>query len=241
MMCKHRRAAFTLVELLVSIGVIALLLTLVLPAMSHVRRNSKRLKSLTNIRTLGTVMDAYCNANKEAYPQIDEDRMYTTASGSTFGGPFWDVHYTWVGVVADFMPREHYHEIIKCPDALSSERYLPYTSYWYSWTFVVRAEWWKDTPDPAALRSGSRVADVLFPSRKCVLWDEDAGYYKSANKRIGNDIAVDVPVCFADGSARILKPSDATTPMPNSSAPGNPIENTRRLLCTRDGVRGVDY
>src|SRR4051794_18756912 len=60
-MSRHncRRRAFTLVELLVVVGIIALLLGLLLPAMSGARAQARMLRCMTNLRSLGQGMAAY--------------------------------------------------------------------------------------------------------------------------------------------------------------------------------------
>src|SRR4051812_40060999 len=60
--------AFTLVELLVVIGIIALLLSILLPALSRVRESSRRATCLANINELGRAVLLYCHDNKDHLP-----------------------------------------------------------------------------------------------------------------------------------------------------------------------------
>lgn len=69
---RRLRPAFTLVELLVVIGVIALLIAILLPALSRARQASARAKCLSNIRQLCVAQAIYAVTNRNALVAADD-------------------------------------------------------------------------------------------------------------------------------------------------------------------------
>src|SRR5918999_1004178 len=63
-----RRAAFTLVELLVVIGVIGVLVGILLPALAAARRSAYSVKCLNNLRQIATGATIHANRHKGYYP-----------------------------------------------------------------------------------------------------------------------------------------------------------------------------
>jgi prepilin-type N-terminal cleavage/methylation domain-containing protein/prepilin-type processing-associated H-X9-DG protein len=73
---KARKSAFTLVELLVVIGIIAVLVGILLPVLGNVRRTAAKAKCAVQMRELGTAMVMYAQENKGHLPPVRLNTKY---------------------------------------------------------------------------------------------------------------------------------------------------------------------
>jgi prepilin-type N-terminal cleavage/methylation domain-containing protein len=129
-MVRHRprreSRAFTLVELLVVIGIIAVLIGILLPALGRARAQSAKLKCLSNLRQIGL-----------GYMMYTQD--YRGANMSYFVGGSGSIDTFWAGLIAKYIGTKNhgvnsaanqYTQVIQlllCP--VASE---PSTNYWGS-------------------------------------------------------------------------------------------------------------
>src|SRR4051794_13516534 len=64
----QKRKAFTLVELLVVIGIIALLIAILLPTLNKAREAANRTQCLSNLRSIHQMLGIYGTSNKDQVP-----------------------------------------------------------------------------------------------------------------------------------------------------------------------------
>src|SRR6478735_6654327 len=94
----HRRSGFTLVELLVVIGIIALLVSILLPALGKAREQANTVKCMANLKSIGQGIAMYVANNKGTLPNsyIYEGMGITAAAqtptAATQGYVHWSYH-----------------------------------------------------------------------------------------------------------------------------------------------------
>lgn len=237
---RSRSGAFTLIEVLVVIGVIGVLVAILIPMLGAVRRAGRESVSLSNVRSLTQLMLAYTQDYRDAWPFLRAGKGVNVGQGVLLSSEnHWAQSQLWPGIVMELVSIEP-PAILQSPGAAQSSEPKLLTSYSYSLSFVARPELWTAGTTPAvASLDATRVAEVRFPSRKVLLHDSQLFYNSRPLPRRGVDLAIACPASHADGSATLSTQAEGTPAVPNPLN-GNGLFDGQRWHNTATGVLGFD-
>ncbi|MBY0112397.1 MAG: prepilin-type N-terminal cleavage/methylation domain-containing protein [Phycisphaerales bacterium] len=231
---SHLRA-FSLIELLIAIGIIGILISLALPALGKARLAARQTQALANVRSVSISFEQYAS-QYQTYPFIQPGAEITGPHGVKlpsqpgFIGCEWirpgaflmssdpfEMEWMWAAVMAKFSPVENQYPTWVSPglptrlpegDDIEPREQI---SIRYSNAFIARPELFKpgakdDPKNIAPVRSG----DVLNPSSKVMLFDAHLAYYSKRPKIRDNHYDEATPMGFADGHGEARNPLSAT-------------------------------
>lgn len=173
-----RSKAFTLVELLVTIGVIAVLMGILMPVLAKARQQSKAIMCLSNLRQLATAAQAYVNNNDGYYPIAYMKEM----TASEFIYYAWDFTSIkdWGTLEEKVIPGllwqgDTIEKIQQCPSYKGEHNWLddPYTGYNYNTSYIGHGQM-ESIAIPA-------LAVMVKKPSECALFG-DGQYWGGANK-----------------------------------------------------------
>jgi prepilin-type N-terminal cleavage/methylation domain-containing protein len=242
----RRTLAFTLSELLCVIALLAILISLAMPALSRARNQARTLRQLHNGTSCAFAMQAYATDFTDGFlfPQVPaqpwlavalEGRPRDLLSYFRAGRQFWP----------NFMPPGYLSiptiELDQGHDAArNADHDLPAGTVWSDYQatqclFAAREYWESSTSNPApSWFRGVRVSDVVFPSQKLLVC-------RTTEARALESPAAStvLPVAFADGSGSLWTPAEIR---PLAPAPSTPLYGLLAVpvLTTPSGLAGRD-
>ena len=201
------RLGFTLLELLIVIGTIALLLSILMPTLGKVKSTALRVKCAHNLRQINLAMNLYLDGNEQTYPCAQDP---VSPSVWLWMGCGWR---SFVEPYLDIKINKYNPSVLLCPQDRTDPNRYESTSYAYSMSFYHSPEQidamssttdqWQTAQPSVAQRSCS----VAKPSGKILI-----GEWFSNHLRIddGKDPGWWGPkgcrnFLFADGQLRFLK------------------------------------
>lgn len=238
---KCRTGGFTLVEILVSIAVVATLTAILLPAMGAFRRAAVDTTSLANLRSHAQILTVYANNSHDSAPFFaDPDATYSVVRGGgrTIVFEYFGSSEVWMYALAD-----QYYEFSLLDGLGIFARPGPDSiAYQYSPSFIARPPFWNADTRGVGQLGPTRLVNVRSPSSKAVFleWDIARGlpiWVGTEAHRTAN-----WGFAFVDGSARRHGASALVRPYPQ----GEGTEYGARFsygivgMHTLDGVLGRD-
>tara|TARA_R110000782_G_scaffold45706_12_gene101386 strand:- start:3693 stop:4436 length:744 start_codon:yes stop_codon:yes gene_type:complete len=240
------RNAFTIVEVLVAVAIIAVIMSLIAPSISAARRSGIDVASLANLRTHAQVATLYAGDYRDFAPFIadpDATQSVIRGGGTTVIIEYFDSGWAWAFALTD----EYYG--VGLQSALTEQEWgvfaIPRSmgpTYRYSPNFVTRPAFWNEHTRAAGQLGPTRLGDVRSPDAKAIFieWDLERSLPWWTQDTIGHPHRFGFG--FVDGSARRPDPGTLVRPYPRGEGTAHGAQFSLGIvgLHTVDGVLGRD-
>lgn len=251
---SYSKPGFTIIEMLVTVGVLAVLVGLVIPAASQIRAQARRAGALTSTKQFVSTFLAYSNDYKDVFPFLLNTEPYSNPGIQLPTAPPTicrvDSHFTQSFMWSALLKDTYLDGRCDGPDFQlysSNNTHTCWPSLLYSCSMLASPEFWNlnTRVGPEQWRP-VRAGQVRFPSAKVILFEnyaDDERVYIGAYTYLAVDRRP-IVMGLVDGSARYVRPDQfGQSCFGLGTWPGYPLLTTRSTLpvnFTLDGVRGRD-
>ena len=132
-----KKKQFTLIELLVVIAIIAILASMLMPAVSKARAKAEEISCVNNMKGLGTILMIYTSNNKNYLPPTDYEICKFVAGKSWIEALMGCSRTDYINNASGINPNMDARSLF-CPMATESNDWT-YISYGYNINFCARA------------------------------------------------------------------------------------------------------
>lgn len=107
------RRAFTLIEVLTTVAILAVLLALAFPYFGQASKRARAVQGANNLRNIGTALHAYTVQNNGAFPRVTIKKAESGLAGDVM----------WTKAIGDYLPQlgnsatSREHKVFVCPNA----------------------------------------------------------------------------------------------------------------------------
>ena len=206
---RRLRRGFTLIELLVVISIIAVLASLIAPAVQSARRAARKMECGNNIRQIGIAMQSFASANNGALPSLVGVMSFTNGNGAQVVAAGWPIQ---------IMPAMDGSAVLKnlkanaasnafnvgaggtervyfkgytCPDDVSSDKNVGGLSYVVNIGAISSVLWPTTAPIVCAtdtlpaVASRDVTANATYHHPGLIAWNSTTGFGSATDQAIG--------------------------------------------------------